>query len=97
MSNLYLVTYKLKNGAAPAIEDELKKSPYWWHDIDNTWIIETDEPNASAVYERLAKVHPFVPDERILIIAVSPTASRQGWLPKTAWDWLKARKGASIT
>lgn len=92
MSKLYLVTYSLKSGGvSTALEEELKTASKWWHFIDNTWIIETEDPTAVKVWERISVAHSFGGGDRLLAIEISPAASRQGWLPTKAWDWLRAR------
>jgi hypothetical protein len=92
MSKLYLVTYVLKDSSeAAAFEEELKTASKWWHFIENTWIVQTDDSTANKIWGRLSKAYSFGAGDRLLVIEILPTASRQGWLPKRAWEWLKAR------
>lgn len=66
--------------------EALQVSQGWWHFIESTWLIETNE-TAEELSERLS---PFLHrDDFLLIIqAVQPY---QGWLPKEAWDWIQER------
>ena len=90
---ILLVSYDLRQpgGDYSGLIEELKECSAWWHYLKSTWIVSTDEtPDQFA--ERLRR-HLHKRD-RLLVIAVEPGASRQGWLPKKAWDWLRKRLGS---
>jgi len=63
---------------------ELKESYSWWHYLDSTWLIKTNE-SAGALSTRLQK--HLDDNDNLLIIRV--TKDYAGWLPKKAWDWIK--------
>ena len=82
---LYLVTYTLNpQREAINIVNELKSSPGWWHHLDYTWLIATKE-NINQLYSRLAI--RFLDSDHFLILEIPPSATHQGWLPKSAWEW----------
>ena len=86
MRKTYLVAYDFPGSADKYTElfDELKKSPGWWHYIDGTWLLRTDD-SANEIYKRLK---PYLDDDiNLLIIEVG--TDRQAWLPKKAWGWLR--------
>jgi len=83
---IYVITYDLnREGQNYAqLYEELKKSPQWWHYLDSTWMIHTNE-NANDIYTRLAK--HIDKNDHILVIEVG--VDRQGWLPEKAWEWFR--------
>lgn len=85
MPKAYCVSYDLKapNRNYDGLYSALKNTTRWWHYLESTWILMTDETVAQ-VWERLA---PNVDqNDRLLIIEVRDNV--QGWLPKDAWDWI---------
>lgn len=64
--------------------EELKKSPGYWHHLDSTWLISTNE-TASQLSERLKKCI----DDNDAMLVIKVTSEYSGWLPQDAWDWLK--------
>ncbi len=83
----YSINYDLK---APGRDysglfEAIKQSPKWWHFLDSTWIVVTEE-NVGQVWERLA---PHI-DRNDYLLVIEVRATSQGWLPKEAWDWIYA-------
>ncbi|MEW6618720.1 MAG: hypothetical protein AB1422_05150 [bacterium] len=81
----YTINYDLK---APdrnydGLYEAIKKSPKWWHYLESTWIIITNEtPNQ--IWQR---IEPFV-DKNDYLLIIEVRDNVQGWLPKDAWDWI---------
>ena len=91
--NFYVVTYtlqsqavRLKSARRLKLYAQLKKSKRWWHYIDSTWIIGTNE-TADELFTRLRAC--VTRRDRLLIIEVAKDAERQGWLPKKSWEWFR--------
>jgi hypothetical protein len=63
--------------------DEIKRSPQWWHFLESTWLIATDETINQVSY-RLR--HHIDKNDFLLIIEIRN--NKQGQLPKDAWDWI---------
>ena len=83
---LYLVSYTLDPPrAALNIEEELKKSAGWWHHLDFTWIIATQE-SIDEFYKRLAI--RFLDTDHFFIVEITSNSRWHGWLPNRAWEWL---------
>ena len=82
---LYVVSYDLRKQGKDYIGlfEQLKHSRRWWHYLDSTWLISTEE-SPSELYNRL--VAHLDADDRILIIGAGNHI--QGWLPKDAWEWI---------
>lgn len=63
---------------------EIKKADTWWHHLDSTWIIRTNQ-SPESWQDRL---HRYMDkDDSLLIIEVRN--NYQGWLPEKAWQWLE--------
>jgi hypothetical protein len=88
MYRVYAVNYDLRVYGTPNyadLEAELKRSPNWWHYLQSTWLIATDE-TATELWNRIA---PHVRKiDSVLIIEVCQNVS--GWLPQKAWEWIRA-------
>ena len=83
----YTINYDLKapNRDYEGLYEAIKASPKWWHYLESTWIIATDE----SVKQVSARLKPHIDDnDRLLVIEVRENF--QGWLPKKAWEWLHA-------
>jgi hypothetical protein len=88
---VFLITYQLvptRNN--PGLVTEVQNSPYWWHFLDFTWLIATNE-TAEDVYSRIAG--HLLHTDRELIVQIRRGSAYAGWLPKEAWDWIEARIG----
>lgn len=85
MSKAYSITYDLRQPGRDYsnLFEAIKKSPRWWHYLESTWIIVTEE-TANQVWERISSA--IDKNDFLLIIEVRDNV--QGWLPKDAWDWI---------
>jgi len=83
-----LITYDLKRPGQnyAGLHDAIKAAGTWWHHLESTWIIETDE-SPRDWYNRLA---PHL-DQTDYVIVIEITRNYFGWAPKEAWDWLSRR------
>lgn len=86
MSKAYLITHDCKENKN--LDEEIKNSLKWWHYIESTWIIITDE-TANEIWNRLE--NKINNDDNLLIIDIGN--SYQGWLTSKAWDWIKKELG----
>lgn len=85
MSKAYLITYDINsNDNYNLLEKELKKYEKWWHHLERTWIIisnETPQEIWSRIENKINKKN------NLLIIEIKKES--EGWLNKRAWDWIK--------
>lgn len=83
----YSINYDLKapNRDYAGLYKAIKQSGKWWHYLDSTWIVITQE-DAGQIWNRLAQ--HIDKNDYMLIIEVRDNV--QGWLPKDAWDWIHA-------
>ncbi|HYM13234.1 MAG TPA: hypothetical protein VEU62_21015 [Bryobacterales bacterium] len=69
-----------------AIEKELNHAADWLRYIPNCWLIYTGK-SATTWHERLAAI-PGMTQHSFFICELNLT-NRGGWLPRSAWDWMK--------
>ena len=86
-TSAFLISYDLKfpGGDYSGLYKELKHSPTkkWWHHVESTWIILTDE-SAGELWARIKS--NIDKDDTVIIIEVRDNAS--GWLTERAWNWI---------
>lgn len=85
MKKAYLITYDLNyNDNYELLEQELKKFEKWWHYLERTWIVVSDDTPKEIWNKIEDKVNK---NKYLLIIEIKKNTN--GWLPKKAWDWIK--------
>jgi len=82
---ILLITYDKKNFLKnyDSFYNTIKTANSWWHHLNNTWLIKTDE-DPTYWYNLLAP--HILANDRLLIIEVKP--NYQGWLNEDAWKWI---------
>lgn len=87
---IYLITYDLKSPGKDynALYDTIKSSTSWWHYLDSTWIIQT---NQSIDYWS-DKIRNVIDQNDLFIIINITKQPRQGWLKKEAWEWIREKE-----
>ena len=86
---IILITYDLKQPDRDytALYESIKQcGTKWWHYLESVWIIRTDMTPDQC----FQKIHSYIDNNDYLFIVDISRHSRQGWLPKDAWDWIKA-------
>ncbi len=58
----------------------------WWHYIDNTYILITENAVSSADITAFIRKHA---PQKIFFVSEINLATHNGYLPKKAWDWIK--------
>ena len=86
---IYSINYDLKKPGRnyEALYEAIKSCGAWWHYLDSTWLVDTSL-TASQIWERIRG--DLDKNDSVLIIGV--TKDYAGWLPKAAWEWIKARR-----
>ena len=84
---IYLVTYDLKKPGKhyESLHITLKTAVSWWHYLDSTWIIKSEQP----VNYWSEKIRGVIDKNDNFLIVDITKQNRQGWLPKKAWDWIR--------
>lgn len=83
-----LVAYDLNRPGQlyPALYEALKAVPLWWHYLDSTWLLRTDE-SAVQVRDRLMQ-HVDANDELLVVDVTSPEAAWSGF-DERASQWIR--------
>lgn len=87
----YLISYDLR---APGrnyddLYEVLKSAPSWWHHLESTWVIYTNE----SIDSWQQKIKKVIDNNDYFIIIHIDDAEKNGWLPQKAWDWLNNNLG----
>lgn len=61
----------------------------WWHYLQSTWIV--DVPNGTALSEVNERLRCHLDQNDRLLVSKLTSPYYDGWLPRDAWDWIKAR------
>lgn len=82
----YCISYDLRAADKDyeGLFEAIKKSPAWWHYLESTWLIVTNE-SPNEIWDRL---QPHV-DSNDYLLVIEVRKNSQGWLPEEAWDWIK--------
>jgi hypothetical protein len=85
MNHVYLVCLHLRSPRENywEIQNELTRSPEWWHYLEWTWMVATEE-SLSELADRL-KPHMTEQDSYLITELHGPC---EGWLPDAAWSWI---------
>jgi hypothetical protein len=94
---IYLVTYDLgpSRGGVVSITrrhkfyQEFEESRSWWHFLDKTWLISTEE-TLEELDKRLRQ--HLGPTDKLLIVKFR--GEYAGSLPSEAWEWIEERMSA---
>lgn len=68
-----------------ALYETIKSAKTWWHYLESTWIIKTDE-NIETWNDKL--LQHLDENDRLFVVDIT-NQPHNGWLPQKAWDWLK--------
>ena len=81
----FSINYDLKGPGRDYTElyDAIKASGKWWHYLDSTWIVVTNE-DAQQIWTRLASTI----DKNDYLLVIEVLDNVKGWLPKDAWNWI---------
>ena len=85
-----LITYDLKHpkNSYKSFFDVLKSAPKWWHYLESTWLIVSDESPKEWNDKLISNIYET---DRIFIIEVKP--NYYGWLTKDSWKWIEKNLG----
>jgi hypothetical protein len=83
---ILLISYDLKVPGRDysKLYDTIKAAPSWCHYLESTWFISTTETVATWA----DKIRGVVDENDRFIVVDITGRSRNGWLPRNAWDWL---------
>ena len=90
MKNIYIITQDLKIPGRDytSLYDAIKSLGDWQHPLESTWVIATSVDDENSIYEKLKTTMDN--SDFLLIFEVKPER-RQGWLPKSFWEWMNLK------
>jgi CRISPR/Cas system-associated endoribonuclease Cas2 len=88
---IYLITYDLNTEGKDynALYDKIKSLGQWFHPLESVWFLQSSLYGVDTISEQLRTVMDN--NDHILVVNIT-NQSHQGWLPKTAWEWLREHK-----
>ena len=83
---VYLITYDLKAPGRDynALYEEIKLIGETFHPLESVWFVKSTL-KANDIY---TKLRLKIDDNDSFFVVNITNQDRQGWLPKTAWEWL---------
>ena len=89
--NIYLISYDLRKPGQnyTPLYDAIKAYGDWQHPMESCWAVYTDE-DANAISASLRK--NIDENDCLFVVKMNPTDDRQGWLPKSFWEWIKSKE-----
>ncbi len=89
---VYLITYDLNAEGQDynALYDKIKSLGEWFHPLESVWFLKPhDDVGVDLITEQLRTTMDN--GDHIFVVSIS-NQPRQGWLRKTAWEWLRAHR-----
>lgn len=84
---VYLITYDLKAEGRDYndLYDKIKSLGNNFHPLESTWFIKSSLP----VNDISSHLRTAMDDNDYLFVVDITRQGRQGWMAKTAWEWLR--------
>lgn len=88
-NKFYIVSYDLKTPGRDyaTLYSTVKSVGDWQHPLESVWIVWTPK-DANELFNL---IHPTMDVNDLLLITKIDPNDRQGWLPKTCWEWMNQR------
>jgi hypothetical protein len=86
---VYLITYDLNKEGKDYNElyDKIKSLGSWFHPLESVWLLRPSFINdVNTIAEQLRTTMDI--NDHVFVVEITDQP-RQGWLPKTAWEWLR--------
>ncbi|MBU6450043.1 MAG: hypothetical protein KGQ26_10525 [Rhodospirillales bacterium] len=86
MATFFIVYLNQKQGVTDeTVEGKMNKALDWYRVDPKTWVLYSTA-NAEKLYARL---EPLAKEGGNVFICELNITNRQGWMPKSFWEWLK--------
>jgi len=88
---IYLISYDINEQLYDYsdLKEAIKSYGDYQHPMEAVWFIRVGgDISVNEVAENL-RSHLHFNNDHIFVMEVPPNVSRQGWLPKAFWKWLK--------
>lgn len=87
---IYLISYDLRKPGQnyTPLYDAIKAYGDWQHPMESLWAVYTSE-DVNSIYSNL---RTKIDDNDNLFIVLMDTRERQGWLPRSFWQWVNEKE-----
>lgn len=87
---IYLISYDLRKPGQnyTPLYDAIKAYGDWQHPMESLWAVYTNE-DVNSIYSNL---RTKIDDNDNLFIVLMDTRERQGWLPRSFWQWVNEKE-----
>lgn len=88
---IYLISYDINEQLHDYsdLKEAIKSYGDYQHPMESVWFIRVDgDISVNEVADRL-RSHLHFNNDHIFVMEVPRGVSRQGWLPRSFWKWLK--------
>lgn len=88
---VYLIMYDLNTEGKDynALYDKIKSLGEWFHPLESVWFLSSLSNDVNVITDQLRTTMDN--NDHIFVVEIT-NQPRQGWLPKTAWEWLREHK-----
>jgi hypothetical protein len=88
---VYLITYDLNTEGKDynALYDKIKSLGQCFHPLESVWFLQSAYYDVNTISEQLRTTMDN--NDHIFVVEIT-NKPRQGWLPKTAWEWLRTHE-----
>ncbi len=93
---ILLISYDLKSKSRNYndLYDVIKSANIWWHHLESTWLIYTEEENPIQAWKD--RIRQCVDEKDMFIIFDITDSEYTGWLPNRAWNWIRIQREREI-
>ena len=95
---IYMISYDLKtvNKDYAALYEAIKACGDWIHPLESLWVVDTLQRRLTA--DQITDVlRAFMSQEDTLLVCQIDHADRNGWMAKSAWQWLRTHEQPPTT
>ena len=95
---LFAVTYDLRQPGRKYNElyDAIKNvagEGNWQHPMESFWVLAFSTLSSHDSNELYEEFRKYIDANDSLFVVRIDDSERQGWMPKSFWDWMKEKKG----
>lgn len=89
MPNFYVISYDLKQQGQDytSLYEAIKSFEDWKHPLESMWLIRTQK-TADQISDILRREGRMDAND-LLFVSKIDTNDKQGWLPKSTWEWFR--------
>lgn len=88
---IYLIAYEINETQFDysSLKEAIKSYGDYQHPMESLWFVRISAKIGSDEISESLRNHFHSVHDHIFVMQVTDDASRQGWLPKSFWKWLR--------